>query len=65
MPSKLDILRGATRPVVTLLVTISACILALVSYLNTGDIPDWFISAFASVTAFWFASRGKDNPKER
>ena len=47
----------SVRPSITLLICIVASALAIASYIQTKEVPVWYIASFANVTGYWFAER--------
>jgi len=56
-------MRGITRPTITLAVTITACSLAILIYMQSDTIPEWFIATFSMITGYWFGSRNGQDDK--
>jgi hypothetical protein len=51
------LIRGATRPIATIVVVITACILAWKVTAETSEVPVWFVGIVATISAFWFSDR--------
>ena len=59
-----DLIRGATRPIVTVLITITLCALAIADTLGY-DVPQWFIAFGIPVVVWWFGERLRGHVKEK
>ena len=59
-----DYIRAATRPVVTVIITVTLCVLAVAATLGC-DVPQWFIGFGIPVVAWWFGERLKKHIKEK
>jgi len=58
-----DDVRAITRPVVTVLITITLCALAGAATLGY-DVPQWFIGFGIPVVLWWFGERLRGHIKE-
>lgn len=59
-----DYVRALTRPIVTVLITITLCALGVAATLGY-DVPQWFIGFGIPVVLWWFGERLREHIKEK
>jgi len=59
-----NLIRAVTRPVVTVLITITLCALAVAATMGY-DVPQWFIGFGIPVVLWWFGERLRAHVKEK